>query len=173
MTIAWDKRIKVPRNLTETRNSTVPYFDPEIQNIIMKPSLEISIVPGVNQTYTDCNFTWDYSSWTAEKIFIQLYFEFPLRVGYEALKDDRAELRIIFWNDYLFTAKATNIRIQNFTKPYDSEGMEWHVPVYLYRQLPIKDPPAPAVALSVVGDIGQVVMQLTISYFLNNLWSVI
>ena len=28
-------------------------------------------------------------------------------------------------------------------------------------------------ALSVVGDIGQVLMQLTISYFLNNLWSVI
>lgn len=70
MTIAWDKRIKVPRNLTETRNSTVPYYDPEIENIIMKPSLEISIVPGVNQTYTDCNFTWDYASWTAEKIFI-------------------------------------------------------------------------------------------------------
>jgi hypothetical protein len=73
----------------------------------------------------------------------------------------------------LFTAKATNIRIQNFTKPFDSEGNDWHVPVSLYRQVPIKDPPEPAVALSVVGDIGQVIMQLTISYFLNNLWSVI
>ena len=63
LTIEWDKRIKVPRNLQETRNSTVQYFDPITQKPFQKESLEITIRPGKDQQFKDVNFTWDYVSW--------------------------------------------------------------------------------------------------------------
>lgn len=48
LTIDWDKRIKVPRNLTETRNRTVQYFDPLTEELSFKESLEINILPGLD-----------------------------------------------------------------------------------------------------------------------------
>lgn len=114
------------------------------------------------------NFTWSYLSWTQFRIEIQLYFFTPLEVGYEELVEDRAELQIVFWDKYLFVSKTTGATILEYTTPYDG-----HYNLTVVPQVPIIDVVVETQALDVVGDIGQVILQLTISYFLNNLWSAI
>lgn len=68
--IRWDRSIKIPRNLTKTKETNATYQDPVTFKIREVPSLFIEILPGQDSREKDLYFTWYYTSWEYKKITI-------------------------------------------------------------------------------------------------------
>jgi hypothetical protein len=115
-------------------------------------------------------FTWNYKRWLPKSIEIQLVFERPTLISQLEKLDF---VKIIFYEEKLFVDQKYNAPVIGGPDPDLGSVLINTLP----PQIPIVDAPSPAPlvsgAVSVVADLGQVIFQLILSYFLNNLWSMI
>lgn len=129
------------------------------------PALDIQVTSGGDSLQEDLEFTWYFISWTSTDIVIQLVFIDPYKVSYNPEKDS---IKVTFYQTSFFS--------DTLGAPVQAGPDGSVISDILPPQIPHEDIPVVEDVIGageVIGDLGQVIMQLVISYFLNNLWSMI
>ena len=73
--------MRIPRNLTQVAIGFCDYVNPFTYDIERQPNLDVSVLRGNGNEGKNLTFSWNFTSWDAKAMTIQLYFAMPEEVS--------------------------------------------------------------------------------------------